>query len=87
VDAFMDGGDVEVVFSGVIVGFEDMPEHGGRAVYVQGSVDNSESSFYVILPDDKYEELLQKGVGRMISGRAVIVSREPELILRYVGEE
>ena len=71
----------EVEFEGVIVGFEEAPgfEHR-KAIYLQGSYNGESTGFYVLLPDDLYERLISMGVGRMISGRGSMVSRDPIVI-------
>jgi len=71
----------EVVFEGVIVGFEPAPGFEDRkAVYVQGSFDGESTGFYVLVADDLYERLISMGVGRMISGKGSVVSRDPVVI-------
>ncbi len=72
-----------VEFDGVIVGFESPEGFDAPSVFVQGSVGGEQASFYLLLPREKYEELLRLGVGQMISGVARIVSRDP-LVLEFV---
>lgn len=71
----------EVEFEGIIVGFELAPGFENRkAVYLQGSYNGESTGFYVLVPDSIYERLISMGVGRMISGRGSVVSREPIVI-------
>jgi len=72
-----------VEFDGVIVGFESPEGFDAPSVFVQGSVGGEQASFYLLLPREKYDELLRLGVGQMISGVARIVSRDP-LVLELV---
>lgn len=75
----------EVEFEGVIVGFEGAPGFEDRkAVYVQGSYDHEYTGFYVLVPEKVYERLISMGVGRMISGRGSVVSKEPVIIDAYI---
>ena len=75
--------DETVEFNGVIVGFESPAGFGSPSVFVQGSVDGEQASFYLLVPREKYDELSRLGVGQMISGVARIVSRDP-LVLELV---
>ena len=71
----------EVEFEGVIVGFELAPGFEDRkAIYLQGSYNGESTGFYVLVSDDVYERLISMGVGRMISGRGSVISREPIVI-------
>ncbi|OYT40904.1 MAG: hypothetical protein B6U89_00755 [Desulfurococcales archaeon ex4484_58] len=74
-----------VKFEGVVVGFESPSGYSGPALYVQGSIDDRDSSFYLLVSEDIYKEYLVKGVGQLISGRGRIVSEEP-LVLEMLGE-
>ncbi len=77
----MDSETVE--FDGVIVGFESPEGFDSSCVFVQGSVGGEQASFYLLVPPEKYDELLRLGVGQMIRGAARIVSRDP-LVLELV---
>ncbi len=76
------GGET-VEFDGVIVGFESPEGFDSPSIFVQGSVDGEQASFYLLVPRKKYDELLRLGVGQIISGVARIVSRDP-LVLELV---
>jgi acyl-CoA-binding protein len=69
-----------VLFDGVIVGFETPEGFTGYALYVQGSVDDESTGFYVLIPKEKYEEYQRLGVGQMISGRGRVKSVNPLVI-------
>jgi len=73
----------EVEFRGVVAGFEES-ELGSPQVYVIGSVDGSEASFYLLVPREVFEKLVANGVGQYIEGRGVIVSENP-LVIEYRG--
>jgi hypothetical protein len=73
-----------VWFEGVIVGFESPPGYSEPSVFIQGSINGENKSFYLLIPRDKYEEFLMLGVGQIINGRASIVSEDP-LILKLIS--
>jgi hypothetical protein len=73
-----------VWFEGVIVGFESPPGYSESSVFIQGSVNGENKSFYLLIPKDKYDEFLRLGVGQMINGKASIISENP-LILKLIG--
>ncbi|ABN70254.1 hypothetical protein Smar_1159 [Staphylothermus marinus F1] len=76
----------KVLFEGVIVGFESPPGYSDPALFIQGSVNNETTSFYLLVPREKHDEYMRLGVGQIISGRGVIVSSEP-LVIKLIGDE
>ncbi len=74
-----------VLFDGVIVGFETPEGYSGKALYVQGSIDDESTGFYLIVPEEKHSEYLRLGVGQMISGRGRVLGLEP-IVLELVEE-
>lgn len=80
--------DKEVVFEGVIVGFEDLEEIGRQALFIQGSVNGDPSSFYLVVDSiEVYNELLRLGIGRAVSGKGVVLSKQPLVVkLLKLGE-
>ena len=75
----------KVLFEGVIVGFEKLDD-GTDALYVQGSINGESASYYLVVPRDKFEEYVNLGVGQMINGEGIIVSRDP-LVVKIVGDD
>lgn len=75
-------GDI-VYFEGVIVGFESPGSLNEPSLFIQGSIDGEDVSFYLLVPGSVYEEFMRLGVGQMISGKAYVVSRDP-LVLKLV---
>lgn len=75
----------KVLFEGIIVGFEKLSD-GADALYVQGSINGESAFFYLVVPRDKFEEYVNLGVGQMINGEGVIVSRDP-LVIKIIGDE
>ncbi len=73
-----------VYFEGVIVGFESPEGFNEPSLYIQGSINNEDASFYLLVSESDYEEFVRLGVGQMISGKALIVSHEP-LVLKLVS--
>lgn len=65
----------KVLFEGVVVGFEE--DEKKFLISIQGSIDSESASFYLEVEKDIYDELAKLGVGRMVKGEAVIVSRNP----------
>ena len=74
----------EVRFKGVIVGFEELIEYSSPALYVQGSIDNIDTSFYLLVPREVFNNYQTQGVGRIIEGRGLLVKRNP-FIVKYLG--
>lgn len=72
-----------VYFEGVIVGFESPEGFNEPSLFIQGSINNEDASFYLLVSESDYEEFMRLGVGQMINGKAHIVSREP-LVLKLV---
>jgi len=78
---------VEVKFSGVIVGFESLSEEAessSPAVFVVGSIDDREASFYLLVPPEVFERYLKMGVGQFIEGRGLLIKADPPVI-KYEG--
>jgi hypothetical protein len=75
----------KVIFEGVIAGFESPEGYSEPSLYIQGSVNGEPVGFYLLIPKERHEELSRLGVGQMISGKGVIVSRDP-LIIRLLEE-
>ena len=71
----------KVLFEGVVVGFEE--DEKKFLISIQGSIDSESASFYLEVEKNIYDELTKLGVGRMVKGEAVIVSRNP-LYLKLV---
>ncbi len=74
-----------VRFNGVVVGFEVLEKYG-NVLYVQGSVDDKDSSFYLVVSPELYKEYEVRGVGRMIDGKGVLLSEDP-IVIKYLGEK
>lgn len=72
-----------IVFEGIVIGFENLDNYG-EALYVTGRVDGYECFFYLITPKNIFEEYVLKGIGRLISGFGLVISREP-LIIQYTN--
>jgi len=71
----------EIVFEGIVIGYEEL-ENIGKVLYLTGRINNTDCFFYLKVSKNMYEEYVLKGIGRLISGRGLIISRNP-LIVEY----
>ncbi|MEM1676048.1 MAG: hypothetical protein QXW87_03845 [Desulfurococcaceae archaeon] len=71
----------EIVFEGIVIGYEEL-ENIGKVLYLTGRINNTDCFFYLKVSKNMYDEYVLKGIGRLISGRGLIISRNP-LIVEY----
>ncbi|MCD6487719.1 MAG: hypothetical protein J7K21_00650 [Desulfurococcales archaeon] len=72
----------EVVFEGVIVGFEQVEGFEASSIYIQGSINNEQKAFYLLIDTNTYKKILRLGIGQAISGKGVVVSSNDTLVIK-----
>lgn len=73
----------EIVFEGVVIGYEKLDIYG-EVLYVTGRVNSVDCFFYLIAPRSILEEYVLKGIGRLISGKGIIINENP-LVIKYIS--
>jgi len=74
-----------VVFEGVVVGYETPPGFDEPMLLIQGRVGDVEASFYLVVSREVFEKCLVSGIGKLISGRGVLISEKP-IVVRVAGD-
>ncbi|MEM1627707.1 MAG: hypothetical protein QXP02_05840 [Desulfurococcaceae archaeon] len=72
----------EIYFSGVIIGFEQLPGFNEILIYAYGSVNGNETYFYVKIEKDLLEKYIKYGIGQRIEGIGEVLSENPFIVLK-----
>lgn len=66
-----------VHFSGVVVSFEEGED---KVLYIQGSINEENTAFYLLVPEEVYRKYAVSGIGKWIEGEGVVVSENPPTV-------